>query len=96
MYLAALASQPLSILGGGLPVLRYWMYVAVQFSVWSRLRQMFVIDGADNVCCCRNLCLLFSLVLASLDRISALTFSLLGMCWTHTRLKTDCMTLRTR
>jgi len=65
------------------------MYGVVQFSVWSKLRQMFVIDGADNVCCRRYLCLLFSLVLASLDRISALTFSLLGMCWTHTRSKAD-------
>jgi len=61
------------------------MYGVVQFSVWSRLRQMFVIDGADNVYCRRDLCRLFNLVLSSLDRISALTFSLLGMCWTHTR-----------
>jgi len=80
VYLAALASQPLSVLGVGLPVLRYWMYGVVQFSVWSRLRQMFIIDGTDNVRCRRDLCLLFNLVLASLDRISALTFSLLGMC----------------
>jgi len=72
------------------------MYGVVQFSVWSRLRQMFVIDGANNVCCRRDLCLLFILVLASLDRMSTLTFSLLGMCWTHTRSKADWMTLRTR
>jgi len=57
---------------------------------------MFVIDGANNVYCSRDLCLLFSLVLASLDRISALTFSLLGICWTHTRLKADCMMFWTR
>jgi len=72
------------------------MYGVVQFSVWSRLRQMFFIAGAYNVFCSRDLCLLFSLVLDNLDRISTLTFSLLGMCWTHTRSKADCMTLRTR
>jgi len=64
--------------------------------MWSKLRQMFVIDGADNVCCRRDLCLLFNLVLASFDKISALTFSLLGMCWMHTRSKVDWMILQTR
>ena len=39
---------------------------------------MFVMDGANNVCCKRDMCQLFSLVLASLDNMSALTFSLLG------------------
>jgi len=72
------------------------MYGVVQFSVWSRLRQMFVIDGVDNVCWSRDLCLLFSFVLASLDRISALTFSLLGMYWTHTWSKAYWMKLRTK
>jgi len=72
------------------------MYGVVQFLVWSRFRHMFVIDGVDNVCCRRDLCLLFSLMLGSLDRISALTFSLLDMCWTHTRSKADWMTLQTR
>jgi len=42
---------------------------------------MFVVDGADYVYCKKDLCQLFSLLLASLDRMSALTFSLLGMCW---------------
>ena len=67
-------------------------------SAWfrSRFRQMFVVVGADNVCCKRDLCRLFSLVLASLDSMSTLTFSLLGMCWTHTRSKAYWMTLRTR
>jgi len=72
------------------------MYGVVQFSGWSKLRQMFVIDGANNVYCKRDLCLVFCLVLASLDRISALTFSLIGKCWTQTRSKADWMTLRTR
>jgi len=35
---------------------------------------MFVVDGADNVCCKKDLCRFFILVLASLDRMSALTF----------------------
>jgi len=48
VYLAALASQPLLVLGGGLPILRYWMYGVFQFLVWSRVRQMFVMDGADS------------------------------------------------
>jgi len=42
---------------------------------------MFVVDGVDNVYCERDLCRLFSLVLASLDSMLTLTFSLLGMCW---------------
>ena len=37
----------------------------------------------------------FQLSVASLDRMSALTFSLLGMSWTHTRSKADLMTLQT-
>jgi len=41
---------------------------------------MLVIDGVGNVCCKRDLCQLLSLVLASLDNMSALTFSVLGMC----------------
>jgi len=57
---------------------------------------MFVVDGADSVCCKRDLCQLFSLVLASLDSLSALTFSLLGMCWTHTLSKAYWMILLTR
>ena len=46
---------------------------------------MFVVDDADSVCCKRDMCQLFSLVLTSLDNMSALTFSVLGMCWMHTR-----------
>jgi len=50
---------------------------------------VFVVDGADSVCYKRDLCGLFSLVLASLYSMSALTFSVLGMCWMHTRSKAD-------
>jgi len=41
---------------------------------------MFVIDGADSVCCRRDLCLPLSLVLATFYRTSARTFSLIGIC----------------
>jgi len=57
---------------------------------------MFVVDGADNVYCKRDMCRLFSLMLVSLDSVLALTFSLMGMYWTHTRSKADWMTLQTR
>jgi len=53
------------------------------------VRIVFVVDGADSVCCKRDLCRLFSLVLASLDNMSALTFSGMGMCWMHTCSKAD-------
>ena len=56
---------------------------------WARLRQMFIMDSADSVCCKRDMCLLFSLVLGSLDNTSALTFLVLGMCWMHTHSKAD-------
>jgi len=72
------------------------MHGVVQLSVLPRLRQMFIMDGADNVYCSRDLCLPLSLVPASFDRTSAQTFSPIGMCWIHTRLKPDCMTLWTR
>jgi len=54
------------------------MYGVVQLSVWPRLRQMFVMDGADNICCSNDLCLPLSLVLASFERTSAQHFRLLG------------------
>jgi len=40
---------------------------------------MFVVDGGDNVYCRRDLYRFFILVLASLDRMLAPTFSLMGM-----------------
>ena len=65
-------------------------------SCGMRFRPLICGKGGDNVYCRRDLCLLFNLVLASLDRMSALKFSLLGMCWTHTRSKAYWMTLRTK
>jgi len=41
-------------------------------------------EGADNVCCNSDRWRLFNLVQASLDDISALMFSDLGMCWMQT------------
>jgi len=57
---------------------------------------VFVVEGANSVCCKSDQCRLFSLVLASLDNMSALTFSDLGMCRMHTRSKADWMMFRTR
>jgi len=57
---------------------------------------MFFMDGVDNVCCRRDLCLPLSLVLASFDRKYAHMFSPLGICWICTRSNPDCLTLRTR
>jgi len=96
VYRAAFASHPLSVLGGRFPVLRYWIYGVVQLSAWPNLRQMFVVDGVDSVCCRRDLCLPLSLVLASLDKTSAHTFSHIGVCWMCTLSKPDCMMLHTR
>jgi len=72
------------------------MYGVVQLSVWPRLRQMFVVDGEDNICCRRDLCPPLSLLLASLDKTYASTFSPLGICWMCTRSNPDCMMLQTR
>ena len=43
-----------------------------------RVSQVFVIEGADSVCYNSDRWRLFNLVLASLDNMSALTFSDLG------------------
>jgi len=57
---------------------------------------VFVMEGVDSVCCKSDRCWLFSLVLASLDNMSAPTFSDLGMCWMQTCSKADWMTFQTR
>jgi len=53
-------------------------------------------EGADSVCCKSDRWRLFNLVLASLDNMSTLTFSDLGMCWMQPCSKADWMTFRTR
>ena len=57
---------------------------------------MFVMEGADNVCCKSDQWRLFSLVLTSLDNMSTLTFADMGMCWMQTCSKADWMTFQTR
>jgi len=56
---------------------------------WVRFWQVCVMEGVDNVCCNRNRWRLFNLVLANLERISALMLSVLGMCSMQTRSKAD-------
>jgi len=53
-------------------------------------------EGEDSVCCNSDRWRLFNLVLASLDRMSALIFSDLGMCWMRTWSKADWTTVQTR
>jgi len=53
-------------------------------------------EGVDNVCCSRDRWQIFNLVLANLERMSALMLSVLGICSIRTRSKADCMTARTR
>jgi len=57
---------------------------------------VFVMEGVDSVCCKGDQWWLFSSMLASLDNISALTFSDLRMCWMQTCSKAYWMTFRTR
>jgi len=61
-----------------------------------RMWHVFVIEGVDNVCCNRDRWQIFNLVLANLDRMSALILSVLGMCSMRTCSKVDWMTARTR
>ena len=63
---------------------------------WVRLWQVFVMEGANIVCCNRDRWRLFNLGLASLDKMSSLIFSDLGMCWMRTWSKADWMTIQTR
>jgi len=56
---------------------------------WPRFRQVCVMEGVDSVCCNRDRWRPFSLVLANLERMSALMLSVLGMCSMRTRSKAD-------
>jgi len=53
-------------------------------------------EGVDNVYSSRDRRRLFNLVLANLERMSALMLSVLKICLIQTRSKTDCMTARTK
>jgi len=57
--------------------------------VWVRLWQVFVMEGVDSVCCNRDRWRLFNLVLANLDRMSALMLSVLRICSMRTWSKAD-------
>ena len=57
--------------------------------VWVNIWQVCVIDGVDSVYCSRDRLQFLSLVLANLERMSALTLSVLGMCSTQTCSKAD-------
>ena len=56
VYRAAFDGHPLLAFVGRFLVFKYWIYEVVQLSVWPRLRQMFFVDGVDNVCCRLDLC----------------------------------------
>jgi len=65
-------------------------------SFLSKFRHMFVVEGAANVCCRRDLCRPFCFVLANLDKASARVLSPLGICYIFTSSKPDFMMLRSR
>jgi len=57
--------------------------------VWVNVWQVCVTEGVASVCCSRDRLRFFSLVLANLERMSALTLSVLGICSTQTCSKAD-------
>jgi len=79
-------------------VVQLWFGGGVVLSAgeWVRFWQVFVMEGVDNICCNRDRWRLFNLVLANLERISALMLSVLGMCSMRNHSKADLMTARTR
>jgi len=72
-------------------VVQLWLWGGVVLSVgeWVRFWQVFVMDGVDNVWYNRDRWRLFNLVLANLERMSALMLSILEMCSMRTRSKAD-------
>ena len=99
VYLAALAGQALSASRGGVagfkvlnigggPVLGLGG-VTLLAGVWVNIWQVCVMKGVESVCYSRDRLRFLSLVLANLERMSALTFSVLGMCSTQTCSKAD-------
>jgi len=53
-------------------------------------------EGVDNVCCNRDQWRPFNLVLANLERMSALMLSVLGMSSMQTRSKANLIIVQTR
>ena len=74
----------------------FWVGVKLFDGVWVNVWQVCVMEGVDSVCCSRDRLRLLSLVLANLERMSALMLSVLGMCSTRTSSKADWMIARTK
>ena len=72
-------------------MVQFWVWEGVTLvaGVWVNIWQVCVMDGVDSVCCSKDQLQFFSLVLANLERMSALTLSVLGMCSTRTCSKAD-------
>jgi len=72
-------------------VVQFWVWEGVTLlaGVWVKFWQVCVMEGVDSVCCSRDRLRFLSLVLANLERMSALTLSVLGMCSTRTCSKAD-------
>jgi len=100
--MAALASQVLSASRGGgaevagfevlnVGVVQFWVWEGVTLfaGVWVNIWQVCVMEGVESVCYSRDQLRFLSLVLANLERMSALTLSVIGMCSTRTCSKAD-------
>jgi len=72
-------------------VVQFWLWegVTLLVGVWVKFWQVCVMEGVDSVCCSKDRLRFLSLVLANLERMSALTLSVLGMCSTRTCSKAD-------
>jgi len=92
-YRVAFDGHPLLTFVRRFPDFRYWMYEVIQLSVFPRFRQMIVVDGADSVCCRRDLCQPLCFVLANLDNVFAGSLSPLSICWICTLSKLNFMML---
>jgi len=72
-------------------VVQFWLWEGVTLlaGVWVKFWQVCVMEGVDSVCCSRDQLRFLSLVLANLERMLALTLSILAMCSTRTCSKAD-------
>ena len=72
-------------------MVQFWVWVGVMLfdGVWVNVWQVCMMEGVESVCCSRDRLRFLSLVLANLERMSALTLSVLGMCLTRTCSKAD-------
>jgi len=72
-------------------VVQFWLWEGVTLlaGVWVKFWQVCVMEGVDSVCCSKDQWRFLSLVLANLERMSALTLSVHGMCSMRTCSKAD-------